>query len=117
VVSLRIQDSRYDLLIESVAGTASRGIGHGGSRSYRTVKRDSILGGVTRSAIRRLARRGGVKRTNRGMVSMSMLSLCPQVDQAIHQISIHVSACTLDSICTSVSVVLFRGLNLSGERP
>ncbi len=38
-----------------------KGIGKGGAKRHRKVLRDNILG-VTKPAIRRLARRGGVKR-------------------------------------------------------
>lgn len=42
-------------------GKGGKGIGKGGSKRHRKVLRDNISG-VTKPAIRRLARRGGVKR-------------------------------------------------------
>lgn len=42
-------------------GKGSYGLGLGGYRRHRTVLRDNIKG-ITKPAIRRLARRGGVKR-------------------------------------------------------
>ena len=42
-------------------GLGGKGLGKGGAKRHRKVLRDSIQG-VTRPAIRRLARRGGVKR-------------------------------------------------------
>jgi len=42
-------------------GKGGKGLGKGGAKRTRKVLRDNILG-VTKPAIRRLARRGGVKR-------------------------------------------------------
>jgi len=42
-------------------GLGAKGLGMGGARRHRKVMRDNILG-ITKPAIRRLARRGGVKR-------------------------------------------------------
>jgi histone H4 len=42
-------------------GKGAKGLGKGGAIRHRKVLRDNIQG-VTKSAIRRLARRGGVKR-------------------------------------------------------
>lgn len=42
-------------------GKGSKGLGKGGARRHQKVLRESIQG-VTKPAIRRLARRGGVKR-------------------------------------------------------
>lgn len=42
-------------------GKGGKGLGKGGAKRHRTVLRDNIQG-ITKPAIRRLARRGGVKR-------------------------------------------------------
>ena len=42
-------------------GKGGKGLGKGGAKRHRNVKRDNIRG-ITKGAIRRLARRGGVKR-------------------------------------------------------
>lgn len=42
-------------------GKGAKGVGKGGAKRHRAVLRDNILG-ITKPAIRRLARRGGVKR-------------------------------------------------------
>lgn len=42
-------------------GKGGKGLGKGGAKRHRKVLRDSITG-ITKPAIRRLARRGGVKR-------------------------------------------------------
>lgn len=44
-----------------MTGPGSKGIGQGGARRHRKILRDNIQG-ITKSDIRRLARRGGVKR-------------------------------------------------------
>lgn len=45
----------------AMAGKGGKGLGKGGAKRHRTAQRDSIQG-ITKPAIRRLARRGGVKR-------------------------------------------------------
>jgi histone H4 len=47
-------------------GKGKKGLGKGGAKRHRKVLRDNIQG-ITKPAIRRLARRGGVKRIS-GMV-------------------------------------------------
>ena len=42
-------------------GKGGKGLGKGGAKRHRKVRRDNIQG-ITKPAIRRLARRGGVKR-------------------------------------------------------
>ncbi len=44
-----------------MSGKGGKGLGKGGAKRHRKVLRDNIQG-VTKPAIRRLARRGGVKR-------------------------------------------------------
>ena len=44
-------------------GKGAKGLGKGGTMRHRKVLRDNITG-ITKPAIRRLARRGGVKRIN-----------------------------------------------------
>ena len=46
---------------QPVPGTGGKGLGKGGAKRHRKVLRDNIQG-ITKPAIRRLARRGGVKR-------------------------------------------------------
>ncbi|KAJ5523014.1 hypothetical protein N7494_013200 [Penicillium frequentans] len=43
------------------SGLGGKGLGKGGAKRHRKILRDQILG-ITKPAIRRLARRGGVKR-------------------------------------------------------
>ena len=47
--------------IQSGRGKGGKGLGKGGAKRHRKVLRDNIQG-ITKPAIRRLARRGGVKR-------------------------------------------------------
>ena len=58
-------------------GKGGKGLGKGGAKRHRKVLRDNIQG-ITKPAIRRLARRGGVKRISgliyeetRGMLFLS----------------------------------------------
>ncbi|XP_072125797.1 histone H4-like [Mobula birostris] len=50
-------------LITSGRGKGGKGLGKGGAKRHRKVLRDNIQG-ITKPAIRRLVRRGGVKRTS-----------------------------------------------------
>lgn len=43
-------------------GKGAKGLGKGGAKRHRTVLRKNNIQGITKPAIRRLARRGGVKR-------------------------------------------------------
>ena len=49
------------LLLMSGRGKGGKGLGKGGAKRHRKVMRENIQG-ITKPAIRRLARRGGVKR-------------------------------------------------------
>lgn len=60
-------------------GKGGKGLGKGGAKRHRKVLRDNIQG-ITKPAIRRLARRGGVKRISgliyeetRGVLKVSWL--------------------------------------------
>ena len=44
-------------------GGGGKGLGKGGAKRHRIILRDNIQG-ITKSSIRKLARRGGVKRVN-----------------------------------------------------
>lgn len=47
--------------MSSIGGKGGKGLGKGGAKRHRKILRDNIQG-ITKPAIRRLARRGGVKR-------------------------------------------------------
>lgn len=49
------------ILTTSLGGKGGKGLGKGGAKRHRKILRDNIQG-ITKPAIRRLARRGGVKR-------------------------------------------------------
>ena len=53
--------AKMDPLFRSGRGKGGKGLGKGGAKRHRKVLRDNIQG-ITKPAIRRLARRGGVKR-------------------------------------------------------
>ncbi|MBA0708004.1 hypothetical protein Golax_019999, partial [Gossypium laxum] len=62
--SIYLQRSSIDFglaFIMSGRGKGGKGLGKGGAKRHRKVLRDNIQG-ITKPAIRRLARRGGVKR-------------------------------------------------------
>ncbi|KAL7624441.1 Histone H4 [Parahypoxylon ruwenzoriense] len=51
----------WSLTRHSTGGKGGKGLGKGGAKRHRKILRDNIQG-ITKPAIRRLARRGGVKR-------------------------------------------------------
>merc|ERR1712117_338082 len=53
--------SNFSILAMTGRGKGGKGLGKGGAKRHRKVLRDNIQG-ITKPAIRRLARRGGVKR-------------------------------------------------------
>ncbi|XP_063252230.1 histone H4-like [Prinia subflava] len=57
----RIVSNRSVVFVMSGRGKGGKGLGKGGAKRHRKVLRDNIQG-ITKPAIRRLARRGGVKR-------------------------------------------------------
>ena len=59
--STPVVSPREDSLAMSGRGKGGKGLGKGGAKRHRKVLRDNIHG-ITKPAIRRLARRGGVKR-------------------------------------------------------
>jgi histone H3/H4 len=56
-----LNTSNQHIYIMSGRGKGGKGLGKGGAKRHRKVLRDNIQG-ITKPAIRRLARRGGVKR-------------------------------------------------------
>lgn len=58
---LRVRSCQLYYLKMSGRGKGGKGLGKGGAKRHRKVLRDNIQG-ITKPAIRRLARRGGVKR-------------------------------------------------------
>jgi hypothetical protein len=53
-----------------LGGKGGKGLGKGGAKRHRKILRDNIQG-ITKPAIRRLARRGGVKRISASKLSSS----------------------------------------------
>ena len=73
-------------------GKGGKGLGKGGAKRHRKVLRDNIQG-ITKPAIRRLARRGGVKRISgliyeetRGVLKVNSCTLIYSVDDTSHEI-------------------------------
>ncbi|HEY5138729.1 MAG TPA: histone H4 [Methylococcales bacterium] len=61
IILLRSSERTSIISIMSGRGKGGKGLGKGGAKRHRKVLRDNIQG-ITKPAIRRLARRGGVKR-------------------------------------------------------
>ena len=61
IVANASNSNTYQPTIMSGRGKGGKGLGKGGAKRHRKVLRDNIQG-ITKPAIRRLARRGGVKR-------------------------------------------------------
>ncbi|TKC35984.1 hypothetical protein EI555_001631, partial [Monodon monoceros] len=61
VASVRLSRRAWFSCVMSGRGKGGKGLGKGGAKRHRKVLRDNIQG-ITKPAIRRLARRGGVKR-------------------------------------------------------
>ena len=75
--------SSYENLFNFQKQSSMSGRGKGGAKRHRKILRDNIQG-ITKPAIRRLARRGGVKRISgarrRGLVSqVQILRLAPEM--------------------------------------
>ena len=58
-----------NILTRLSGGKGGKGLGKGGAKRHRKILRDNIQG-ITKPAIRRLARRGGVKRISASMYSL-----------------------------------------------
>lgn len=56
----------------STGGKGGKGLGKGGAKRHRKILRDNIQG-ITKPAIRRLARRGGVKRISASMLTLRLV--------------------------------------------
>ena len=63
-----MHQDKYTNASSFTGGKGGKGLGKGGAKRHRKILRDNIQG-ITKPAIRRLARRGGVKRIS---ASMSM---------------------------------------------
>ena len=62
IAHMKKQHSRFSRLTSFLTGgKGGKGLGKGGAKRHRKILRDNIQG-ITKPAIRRLARRGGVKR-------------------------------------------------------
>jgi len=61
ISNLKYYKTKQHKFIMSGRGKGGKGLGKGGAKRHRKVLRDNIQG-ITKPAIRRLARRGGVKR-------------------------------------------------------
>jgi hypothetical protein len=81
-------------------GKGAKGLGKGGAKRHRKILRDNIAG-ITKPAIRRLARRGGVKRIS---------GLIYEETRGVLKVSNHKTR----KLCVCVLIWLFQGF--LGER-
>jgi len=61
------------LTSHATGGKGGKGLGKGGAKRHRKILRDNIQG-ITKPAIRRLARRGGVKRISASKFSLDNIT-------------------------------------------
>ena len=64
-------------------GKGAKGLGKGGAKRRRRVLRDNISG-ITKPAIRRLARRGGVKRISNSIYAETRMVLKNFLQSTVH---------------------------------
>ena len=86
-------------------GKGGKGLGKSGAKRVRKISRDNIQG-ITKPAIRRLARRGGVKRISGMMYEetrtvlktfLESVILSPTLSMPAERPSLHWTLCTLSS--------------------
>ena len=87
-------------------GKGGKGLGKGGAKRHRKVLRDNIQG-ITKPAIRRLARRGGVKRISgliyeetRGVLKVRHIVAEITYSPAVAILSALLHLCVLFQVCT-----------------
>nr|XP_045722044.1 uncharacterized protein LOC123837169 [Mirounga angustirostris] len=97
-------------------GKGGKGLGKGGAKRHRKVLRDNIQG-ITKPAIRRLARRGGVKRISgliyeetRGVLKVFLENIAQDFKTDLRFQSSAVMA--LQEACEAYLVGLFEDTNL-----
>jgi len=79
--------NRHANTVTTTGGKGGKGLGKGGAKRHRKILRDNIQG-ITKPAIRRLARRGGVKRIS---ASKSMPYPSPPPPTTSSTIPLHAS--------------------------
>ncbi|CAK8541742.1 unnamed protein product [Lathyrus sativus] len=84
-------------------GKGIKGLGKGGAKRHRMILRDNIWG-ITKSAIHRLARRGGVKRISGLIYVETMLFLKVFLTKIIHDAASYTNHAT-SKVVTAMDVV------------
>ncbi|KAK4466164.1 histone H4.2 [Cladorrhinum samala] len=87
----------------SVGGKSSLG-GKAGAKRHRKVVKDSILG-ITKPAIRRLARRGGVKRISATIYEETRTALKAYLDRIVRDVVTYTDYCNRKTV--TVNDVIF----------
>jgi histone H4 len=68
----------------NIGGKGGKGLGKGGAKRHRKILRDNIQG-ITKPAIRRLARRGGVKRISASTLLLAIFARYPNICPVIYE--------------------------------
>merc|ERR1711900_18904 len=79
-------------------GKGGKGLGKGGAKRHRKILRDNIQG-ITKPAIRRLARRGGVKRISADIYEETRLNLKLFLQHLLSDICAVVEMCKRKTVC------------------
>ncbi|KAH8808942.1 histone-fold-containing protein [Xylogone sp. PMI_703] len=77
------------IAVDNSRGAGSRGIGKTHFRRQRKIIKDNIQG-ITKGDIRRLARRGGVKRISASIYQEARLCIKSYLEQVIHDCVVYV---------------------------
>ena len=96
-------------------GKGGKGLGKGGAKRHRKVLRDNIQG-ITKPAIRRLARRGGVKQLSDLTVEMTRGVLKVFLENVIRDAATYTEHAKRESVTASDVVYALKrqGLTLNG---
>jgi hypothetical protein len=103
---------KFHQLLQSL--TVDQGLGKGGAKRHRKILRDNIQG-ITKPAIRRLARRGGVKRIS-GLIYEETRGVLKIFLENVRVLCLLSPVLCLPLPCRS-SVIRSHTLNMPSERP
>ncbi|KAF2396683.1 histone-fold-containing protein [Trichodelitschia bisporula] len=89
--------ARARAVFQQSGGKGSRGLGVSGLKRHRKVLRDNI-NGITKGDVRRMARRGGVKRISSDIYSAARLALRERLSLLLKQIVLMVEVCNRKTV-------------------
>ena len=88
-------------------GKGGKGLGRGGAKRHRKILRDNIQG-ITKPAIRRLARRGGVKRISGLIYEETREVLKSFLEAVVRDAVTYIIIISLNSLPPAASLALCR---------